>query len=483
MRAVNARWQERVLLLLCAGILAWQLLLPGFIGMANNGDFGKVAGPLSIGGADGGANNFVFFQAQYLRGPQYYYIPRPPSSEIALAWLASTAERVTGDAARFDIRWLGALHGLVFLGFYYTVLIVLRPLHAAWRVALSLVALWIFADVGTLAYFNSFYTDAAAILGALAAAMLAVRAAASADARPAILGLFGLAALLYVTSKGQHGVLGFVPAVGAVALGWKAHRVRIRIVACAVAAAGIAGSVWILAAMPDWYRGQSRFDLIFFYITKNSQTPAQDLRELGLDDGYLRYVGMHAFVGGTPMAERTFVTTFCARNTFPRILGFYLRHPGVAAGKLWSDLRDEAWQRRPGNLSNFRRGRGYPPGARTARLGSWSALRSALFRWWPAHIVVWYAMALVGFPLLARRAQAGWRRPLGWMICAIALAGATEFGVASLGDAVETDRHLLIFHLLTDVTMFLALVFAAPRAATETGAATVGQLGKLRADW
>jgi hypothetical protein len=43
------------------------------------------------------------------------------------------------------------------------------------------------------------------------------------------------------------------------------------------------------------------------------------------------------------------------------------------------------------------------------------------------------------------------------------VAGAAEFGVASLADAVETERHLLLFHLLTDVTMFLALVWAAPR--------------------
>lgn len=463
MKAGNARWQEWLLLLLCAGILAWQLLLPGFIGMANNGDFGKVAGPLAIGGADNGANNFVFFQAQYLRGPQYYYIPRPPSSEIVLAWLASAVERIAGDPARFDIRWLGAAHGLIFLGFYYTVLTVLRPLHVAWRVGLSLVALWIFADVGTVAYFNSFYTDTAAILGALAAALLAVRVGGSVEVRPPFLGLFGLAALLYVTSKGQHGVLGFVPAVGAVALGWKAHRARGRIVACGVAAVVAGGSVWILASMPDWYRGQSRFDLVFFYITKNSRTPAQDLSELGLDDSYLQYVGMHAFVGGTPMAEQAFITTFCARNTFGKILRFYLRHPAVAAGKLWSDLRDEAWQRRPGNLSNLQQGQGHPPGARTGRLGSWSALRTTLFRLWPVYILVWYAVALVGFPLLGRRSRAAWRQPLGWMIGAIAVAGAAEFGVASLADAVETDRHLLIFHLLTDVTMFLALVFAARR--------------------
>src|ERR1017187_5480932 len=256
MSSVKPEWQERLLWLLCAGILAWQLFLPGFIGMANNGDFGKVSGPLSIGGADHSTDNFLYFQPQYVRGPEHYYIPKPPSSEIALAWLASTVQKTGGDPARLDIRWLGALHALIFLGFYYTVLVVLRPYGTAWRLALSLAALWIFADVGTLAYFNSFYMDVAAMLGALAASMVAVRLISTGEMRPGAVGLFGAAALLYVTSKGQHGVLGFVPALGALAFAVAARGMRTRVLACAVAAVVMAGSVWTLDAMPDWYRGQ-----------------------------------------------------------------------------------------------------------------------------------------------------------------------------------------------------------------------------------
>src|ERR1039457_695779 len=98
---MKPEWQERSLLLLCAGILAWPLVLRGFIGRPNNGDFGKVAGRLSMGGADHGADNFLFFQPQYVRGPEHYYIPKPPSSEIGLARSASTVQKAVGDPARF----------------------------------------------------------------------------------------------------------------------------------------------------------------------------------------------------------------------------------------------------------------------------------------------------------------------------------------------------------------------------------------------
>ena len=456
---MTREWQERFLLLLCAAILAWQLFLPGFIGMANNGDFGKVAGPLNIGGADDSADNFVFFQPEYVRGPKKHFAPGVPTSEIALAWLASTAQETTGDAGRFDIRWLGALHALIFLGAYYTALVILRHLRTAWRLALSLAALWIFADAVTLAYFNSFYMDAAAILGALTAAMLGARLATG-EVRPALLVLFGAASLLYVTSKGQHAMVPLAPVLAALAFSVVA-RGRVRVLAAIVAVAILGGSVWTLARMPDWYGGQSRFDLIFFRIAKNSPAPAADLRELGLGDSELPYVGMHAFMQGTPMADRDFATSFSRRTSYGRIVAFYWRHPGVAMGKLWSDLRDLAPLRRPVNLSNFQRKQGMPAGARTGRLSSWSWLRSKLFEWWPAHIVLWYGIALMIFPLLGMRSGPGFRRSLAWVISAVALAGAMEFAVASLADAVETDRHLLLFHLLTDVTMFLALVWAA----------------------
>ena len=53
-------------------------------------------------------------------------------------------------------------------------LTLLRPLTAIARFALSLLALWIFADIGLLSYFNSFYSDVPAVLGGLATALLAV---------------------------------------------------------------------------------------------------------------------------------------------------------------------------------------------------------------------------------------------------------------------------------------------------------------------
>jgi hypothetical protein len=458
--------QEAVLLLLCAGLLLWLLFLPGFIGMANNGDYAKVIGPLCIGGADNYADSFLFFQSDYVRDPKFCWNPHIPSSENAVARLAASMQHAVQGGAHLDIRWIAAIHCIVFLGFYYSVLLLLRPLRPVLRILLSLAALWIFADVGTVAQFNSFWADIAAILGGLAATVLAVHLLKAEAIGQGTLALFGCAALLFVTSKGPHAVVGIVPLAFVVLIAWRAKAASTRILAGSVAIALLAGIFWVLSTTPNWYQGQARFNLVFFKIATN----AQDLHELGLGDADLPYVGTNAFMPNSPMLDENWSNSFCARCTYGSVLRYYLHHPGKALTFLWSDLT-EGKERRQANLSNFRRADGHPAGAKTYRFALWSSLRSWLFERWPPHILIWYALALIGVPFLAIRETSRFRRAVAWTIVAISVIAAAEFGMASLADACETHRHMLMFHVFTDAAIFLALVYAASRLDRERAVA------------
>ena len=361
-RRASPIWLEALFLSIAAALLSWQLLLPGFIGLANNGDFPKVAGPLCLEGVDHETDKFAYFQPDYVRAPASCYNPRIPSSEILPAWIASSVERIFGDKTRFDIRWLGALHAIVFIAIVYLVLLVLRPVRLSMRIVLALAALWIFADVGFVAYLNTFYSDVPAMLGGLAAIFLAVRLARSETINPFMLGLFGLAALFFITSKAQHGVMGFIPLAAAIWFVWRARTPRGRLAGGLVAFALIAGMGWVIDRTPGWYTAQSRFNLIFAKIARNSKTPALDLRELGLDHSDARYVGMHAFMPGNPLDNAAFRERFYARTSYWNVAEFYVRHPGRAIAILESDLRSEAPLRRV--YSNFPRNYGRPPGAK-----------------------------------------------------------------------------------------------------------------------
>ena len=145
---------------------------------------------------------------------------------------------------------------------------------------------------------------------------------------------------------------------------------------------------------------------------------------------------------------------------------------------LWSDLYVEARQRRQDNLSNFRREDGQPAGAKTYRFALWSSLRSWLFEHWPPHILLWYLFAFVGLPYLAIRDTSRYRRAIAWTIVAISFMAAAEFGMASLADACETHRHLLLFQVFTDAAFFLALVLAASHLGGARSGETRLRLGR-----
>jgi len=466
-RAIPSR-VEALWLLLCAGILIWKLLLPGFVGMADNGDFAKVAGPLSLGNSEPAQRSFL--HAAYLRDKAYYYNPHFLSSEVSLAWAASSLERIFGDPAKFDIRWLGAVHGLIFLASYYAVLILLRPLSAVTRSALSLIALWIFADIGLIAYLNSFYSDVPAAVCGLAAVFIGARLLAAREPALSTLVFFTLAALPFITSKAQHGVLGFIPAGAAFLCGWHASEKATRAAGYLSGMLLLAATAWMLAGTPGWYTAQARFNLIFLKILNHSPSPARDMQELGLVPGDARHIGLEAYVPGGPLSDPAWEAAFRARTSYGRVLGFYLRHPSRALAILRSDLEREAWRRYTPGFASFQKPGGPecsaaqfggPECSANSGLGSWSALRSRACRVWPAHLVLWFAVLLPATLLFALRRAGAPRHSLAWTTLAVGIMAVVEFTLASLTDACETARHLFLFHVFTDASIFLALVAAA----------------------
>jgi hypothetical protein len=432
--------------------------------MANNGDFAKVAGRLCIGGTDDGAENFIYFKSDYVRDPRFCLVYGAPSAEVTLTRIASATEELLGSPKSFDIRWLGALHGLVWLAGYALLLRALRPLPRVAQWIAGVAAIWIFADVLYVAYFNSFYTDAAAVVAVMAMIPAALLLLSDESASPGWVVAFSAAALLFVTSKAQHGVTGFLGIGLLLMVAWRLRSWRARLALTLGAAMILAGDVWILAATPTWLRNQARFNLIFWRLLPSSANPSQDAAELGLEPEDLRYVGLHSFLPKNPTLDPAWMLAFTGRAGYSKILQFYLRHPARTMGFLWHDLKEEASQPRAFNLSNYRRQDGYPPGAKSSRFASWSSLRSRLLTGWPWHMVLWYALVLCAAPFLARRERSSFRRAVLWATVFAAATGLAEFFVASLADALETFRHLLLFHLFTDFVVFLAFVYCLDRS-------------------
>ncbi len=441
-------------------LLSWQLLLPGFIGLANNGDFLKVAGRQSLNAIDSDHSTFSYFQPEWIRDPQFHWDSGLPSSENVFAWIASEIERHVSDPTRFDIRWIGAIHMLGWLGGYCLLLRTLRNLKG-WRWWIAVLAsLWIFMDVAWVSQFNTFLMDVAAMLALMTAIPAAiVLLQRPANTRAPMIMIFGSAMLLYVLSKGQHALLAPVPIFFMILIGRSAPG-RERIAAFATAGIVLAGAIWISAVTPAWYRDQSRFNLVFYRILPHATAPAEVAAELGLAPSDLQFVGMHSFLPESPATKLEWSREFDKRGGYGSVAKYYVHHPAVTFGFLWKDLREVAFQIRSENLSNFRQQAGMPAGAMTTRMATWSDLRRWMFIRLPAHMPLWYALLLFGGSWLAIRTHDARTQALIRVIVFVAFMGLIEFLIASLTDSLDTSRHLLLFQLLTDFTLFYALVWS-----------------------
>ncbi len=205
-------WPAAILTAVFMVCLAVQVLLPGFIGIANNGDFGKVYAWLCLAPRRA-ETTYVYFQPDFVWSARNYWNSPYHSSESALAWLATRLAGATHEGAAFDLRRLAAIHVVLFVGAFAVLLTGLRAMSRS--LVFAMLPLVIFTDVCYAAYLNSFYMDAAALCALLLMTAAAVWMAAPPAPRTVPVVIFGFAAVLFATSKAQHAVWSFLPAADA----------------------------------------------------------------------------------------------------------------------------------------------------------------------------------------------------------------------------------------------------------------------------
>jgi hypothetical protein len=341
----------------------------------------------------------------------------------------------------------------------------IRPLGWHVQLAVGILAIWMLTDVRYASYMNSFYMDASALV----ALFLSVIAGVFALRTRQILWVcaFSGFAVAYAMSKSPHAASAVLAVSLPLALMRRPQALWRRAVLAIAAVAIVAGAYKSLALTPNSYRGQALYNVVFYRILGDLPDVNTVAAELGVRPEEVRYSGTYAYVPESPGRSPRWVQGFYERTGFAKLLVFYARHPEFVVKDLASDLRWAAPQMRAPNVANLRREDGYPPTSLTGRFASWTDVRSALFRWFPAHIQIWYAV-LSAVSIIVMRLKPEWA-PMAWFMIGLILAAAVEFGVAALADAVETDRHLYVFHAITDVTViFSAVTVAALRQVRST---------------
>lgn len=449
------RFWAQLYLAIFAAVLSIQIFLPPVVGLADNADSVRLIGDLGLTPNYPPADRFFgYFAPDYLASPTHGWGDGPFYTGRLTARVAEAIGR-SKPAGHFDIRWIGFVHLAIYLLCFALLLHLLRNAPALVRYVTPALAIWIFGDVFYASYLNSFYTDTMGFLCYFA--LIAAMAMILSQGNPAwATGLFVVAGILFAFSKPLNGgnavLLGLVVAVftGIRERGYRRY------------AGVLAGLIVLVAGVraaqvtTRLYSYPALVDVLMVRIAKTPNGSAA-IEEFGLLPSDMRFAGIQFFAPNGPAYDPGF-TERLKNKTASDLLGWYLRHPGPTLQFLHEDLNTTAPMMRP-PLGNFEKQFGFGAMAESHSFSSWSDARSQLLQVWPAHVIILYG---VSFAILIAACWRRWRGRLGFgvLVATLAMLGIVQFCSASLLDALETPRHLFMFHVTTDVLILLLICAA-----------------------
>jgi len=438
--------------LILAAILGYQLFIPPPVGLANNGDFGKVISIFSLGTPPG--DEYTFTRLKYRFGPEFHWKSGFYSTEMLLTWVAIGLNNIFSKEGSFDLRWMGLIHGLLFLFAAY----LLQDLLAGWdrwrRFLLWAAIVSCFGDVMYVSYFNSFYMDAAAYIFLMLALVLFLRAVAWRRRSDAI-GLV-VCVTLMLLAKSQHAILGLWIAPLFAFFGgdlWRGNGRLFAIVSTAIVASAALLST---QASPFDYAAKGYYTVIFKQVLPNSRNVRADLLMLGLDDSYEKLIGTHAYSAESGMNDTAFERVFMERTSYSRLGWYFLSHPRSAYLAARTSLEEGGRQRPP--MGNFDRSAGLPESTESQAFAFWSNAKRTFFHGRGVRYLNCFLLMALLICTIATGRRRTLPRTLVAGVYAIAGMGMTEMLVAALADAVDVTRHYFIAASILDLELLILFV-------------------------
>jgi hypothetical protein len=467
-RSGAIRGLEVVALFAAAAIVGCQLFLRPIVGLADEGDFVKIADPVGLRSAVEPAFDRFFHYVNR----DWQIGPRSPvvfwSSELSLVAAARLLSSGLAREGTFDLLALGAVHTAVFLAALGLLLRAGRPLRPPARLAFAALLIFFFTDVGYAALFNSFYAATASLLGLLLLAGATALLVASPAPGPLLCATYWGAAIFFVTSKPQESVQAPLLAILGLALmrrtegpGRARGSLLFALLLCAAGA-------FSYGAVPRAQRDTALFNKVFQDMLVSSSEPRADLEELGLPPDWASHAGSNAFASASPFGRIEFQGRFLDAVSYRSVVLFYLRHPARLA-RLLAEGAARALQLRPRYLGNFTKESGAAPTEKSRAFAAWSGARARLSPLGPWLLpVLWGANLAAAFVL--------WRRPAaqvsraGAALATLVLLSITAFLVCTLSEGLpDLVRHLHAFNAMTDLTLLADAAGLVALAAARTG--------------
>jgi hypothetical protein len=452
---------EAAMVAIIAAILVYQLFVPPSIGLADNGDFSRIMGAVGLEytASNRDDRHFNYFVPTYKFESSAEWDTLVSTSENVLVLCAMAINLLASKTGLFDVRVLGALHLALFLLAVWLLLRLSANLDLATRVVVSFLLVFVFCDVGYVAYFNSLYSEP----GCFVFLFLALAAAIHLAKEPASLARLAawlVASLLFLSAKPQNSLLG-IPLAGYgfwIACSLAGGGRRRVLVVCSVALCLV--SVVHHWSTPRWLVKHYLYNAVFFELLKYSPTPREDLQGLGLNPDLEKYKGTNIFSAYIPVEEPEFEAAFFNRIGTAKLALFYLGHPSRLAG-VAQRAAQAAFSLRPSYLGNFEKSSGLAPRAHSQAFQFWSELRESA-----APRSLWFVglffagNAIVALAVCLKTGSRHLKAVMVLHLVAVLMALEQLLVAETVCGQYELPKHLFLFNLLFDLCLCADVVLA-----------------------
>lgn len=368
-------WKERIFPLagaIIVFVLCFVVLYGGDnVGLSDNGDFRRV---------------LLTNNLEYKNETDYYYLFKQDyvmkikgdtfGEQVKSAWstndqsdiyasphfvliklskvLNLTANCVFGnDITKYNIAWLAGMYIFMLALAAWCIFTFFQDHKKSIRAAVFVLFVLLFCDEGYILYFNSFYGEPLQYVSV----MLMIAVGLMIYKRPSIpkAVCFFVALYFFAGSKLVNIPYAIIVSFIAISMVFLRKDKIFRAGVIISAAASMAFIINLYADIPSWMQRDTTYQSVFFGLAKESDDPAKDLRELGVDEKYAELVNTHAYMDDEeyPIDVSTyqFQHEFYDKVSKAKILWFYIKHPVRLLNKLCFAIESSAYIRPP-NVGN-----------------------------------------------------------------------------------------------------------------------------------
>lgn len=459
-------WYDRVrsvssvALIAAAAVVIYQVLIPPIVGLPDNGDFGRILRTFRLEPvvADEADRFFRYVTAAHRYNPNAQPAVEQVCSGHLVALPALLGAMLFSKDGTVDIRWMGLVHGGLFLGAWWLAIPLMEKLRGAVRWLAVAAGVFVFCDLTYIQYFNSFFNDTESMLFLLLSTVVLLRLKAGAgEARTNPTGFLICVGLL-AASKSQHALLAIPLLVAGLApLGRRFPR------ACwtgGIAVVLIVGQSFL--TVPASYRTAAFYNVVFYGILPVSSEPLTALSELGLEPSHIVFKGTHSYSENAGMRSPQFQQSLERKASMRRLLWYFAKHPSVAVALMRKGVAASAAQRLEG-WGQFTKESGRAPHSPAHAFHLWGKAKQMVFAGRPD---VWFGYSTICMMSLG---VLTWNtRWLAVVLCLIAQS-AIALTIATLGDVLDYPRHLFVYHCLSDMILLGVIVAAGHRMGARRG--------------